>query len=444
MITRRLRSRPMRALSAAVGSLLVLVACERPTLERIETWKGTQKGPDKIEAALRSPEVAPELRAHAAVALVDIGKPEKVDEIMAALPAGERWELLKTLVELDIKQMASPSLPKARDARDTLFGVRQYAPPEEQKRIDTALLASIEKDLSEGRFSGGRHSFDKMLLAVGPAAGPMLVRLLGDPKAPYRGLAELLVKVGDATTRDQGGAALIKRIVPGKPIPNDLWLSLGMVGGPAVTQFLANKLQRGPADEAIAAAKALQQGRFPSLLPVALELAGDAKANKELRGEAFGVVEKIGGPEAQKGLLRIITNDRDEIVRYRAHEAALEVGKADAIVPALQALPANASFKREDVIDFLVKDIGKVGPSAKPAVLAALASPSPLARMTAILALEAPLPSNAKARLGTPEDAAALSRLAGDQAKLKGFAAGVTVGSEAQRVALLLQGKGGS
>jgi HEAT repeat protein len=173
-------------------------------------------------------------------------------------------------------------------------------------------------------------------------------------------------------------------------------------------------------------------------------VAGDAKANKELRGEAFGVVEKIGGPEAQQGLLRIIAADRNDIVRYRAHEAALEIGKAAAIVPALQAFPDKLSFKREDVIDFLVKDVTKVGPSAKPAVLAALASPSALARMVAILSLEAPLPSNPKTRLGSPADLAALAKLAEDNAKLKGFPPGMTVGSEAKRVSELLQGKGGS
>jgi hypothetical protein len=434
----------MRALSALVGWSLVLAACESVSSERIETWKGTQKGPDKIEAAPRSANVPANLRAEAAVALVDIGKPERVDDIMATLEPGERAEILKTLIELDTKQMAGPSLPKARDARDTLFSVRLYAGPDEQKRIDAALLAAIEHDLVDGRFSGGRHSLDKLLGAIGAPAGPMLVRLLGDPKAPYRGLAELLVKVGDEATRDKGGAALLRRIPAGKPIPNDLWVSLGVLGGPTVTEFLATKMQKGPPDEAIAAAKALQQSRFPSLLPLALKLAGDAKANQELRGEAFGVVEKIGGPEAQQGLLRIIAEDKNEIVRYRAHEAALAIGKADAIVPALQAFPGTLSFKREDVVDFLVKDIGKVGPSAKPAVLAALGSPSALARMAAVLALEAPLPTNAKARLGAPEDAAALSKLAGDAGKVKGFPVGMTVGAEARRVALLLQGKGGS
>jgi HEAT repeat protein len=434
----------MKALTVAAISLLGLAACERATSERIEAWKGTQKGPDKIEAALRSSNVPANLRAEAAAALVDIGKPEKVDAIMASLAAGERWEILKSLVEIDIKLLGSPQLPKARDGRDTLFSVRPYAPPDEQKRIDTALLANIEKDLSEGRFSGGRHSLDKLLTAIGSPAGPMLVRLLGDEKAPYKGLAELLVKVCDEPTRDQGGKALLGRITPGKPIPTDMWLALGMLGGPTVTEFLSTKMQKGPAEEAIAAARALQQSRFPSVLGLALKLAGDAKADKGLRDEAFGVVEKIGGPEAQQGLLRIIAEDKNDLVRYRAHEAALAVGKADAIVPALQAFGAKLSFKREDVIDFLVKDISKVGEKAKPAVLAALASPSALARMTAVLALEAPLPSNAKTRLGSAADAAALDKLAGDKASIKGFPAGVTVGSEAKRVALLLQGKGGS
>jgi hypothetical protein len=177
------------------------------------------------------------------------------------------------------------------------------------------------------------------------------------------------------------------------------------------------------------------------VLPLALKIAADAKANKELRGEAFGVIEKIGGPESQQGLVRIIAGDKNDLVRYRAHEAALEVGKADAIVRALQAFSVKLSFKREDVVDFLVKDISKLGAQAKPQVLAALGSPSALARMTAILALEAPLPSNPKGHLGGPEDAAAVLKLADDKATIKGFPSGGTVGVEAKRVASLLQGK---
>jgi hypothetical protein len=421
---------------------LAAAACENATSDRIQTWKGTEKGPDKIEATLRSSSVAANLRAEAAAALVDIGRPEKADEIMGGIPANERWEILKTLVEIYVKGMASPQLPKVRDARDGLFGIRQYAPPEEQKRIDGVLLASIEKDLFDGRFSGGRHSLDKMLLAIGASSGPMLVRLLGDPKAPYRGLAELLVKVGDDVTRDKGGAALIGRVTPGRTVPNDMWMSLGMLGGPTVTAFLSDKMQKGSPEDSIAAAKALQQSRFPSVLPVVLKIAADPKANKELRGEAFGVIEKIGGHEAQKGLLRIIAEDKNDIVRYRAHEAALEVGKADAIVAALEAFSPKLSFKREDVVDFLVKDISKLGAKAKPQVTAALASPSPLARMTAVLALEAPVSAAQTGHMGGPADTTALLKLADDKATIKGFPAGATVGAEAKRVAALLGNKG--
>jgi len=430
----------MRSLALSALLVFALSACESASSERIEAWKGTQKGPEKIEAALRSRNVPASLRAEAAAALVDMGRPEKVDEIMASLEAGERSEILKTLIDIEIKGMSSPQVPKAREARDTLFSVRQYAPPEEQKRIDVVLLGSVEKDLSQGRFAGGRHSLEKMLTAIGPAAGPMLVKLLADPKTPYKGVAELLVKVCDEPTRDKGGAALLSRIPQGQ-MPIDMWLSLGTLGGSQVAEFLSAKVQQGSTDEAIAAAKALQQSRFPTLLPVALKIAGDAKANKELRGEAFGVIEKIGGPEAEKGLLRIIAEDKNDIVRYRAHEAALEVGNEQAIVPALQAFSTKISFKRDDVVDFLVKDITKVGAKAKPQVLAALKSPSPLARMTAVLAFEASPLSNPNGHVGVPEDALALLKLADDKASIKGFPSGVTVGSEAKRVASLLQAK---
>jgi hypothetical protein len=433
----------MRFIAAVVVLGLAMSACDGPTSERVKTWKGTEKEPDKIEAALRDPTVPAGLRAEAAAAMADIGRPEKADEILAAIPAAQRWEILKSLMEIYIKGMASPQLPKVRDARDGLFSIRQFAPPEEQKRIDGVLIASIEKDLADGRFSsGGRHSFEKMLSAMGTQSGPLLVRLIGDPKAPYRGLSELLVKVADSATREKGGAALVARVEPGRVIPNDLWLSLGMVGGSTVVDFLLGKLQKGSAEDALSAAKALQQSRFPTALSVALRIAADPKANKELRGECFGIIEKIGGPDAAKGVLRIIAEDKSDIVRYRAHEAALAAARAEAIVPALQAFSPKLEYKREDIVDFLVKDISKVGPSAKSWVLAALASPSPLARMTAVLALEAPVGGSLGGHMGSAEDVPVLNRLFDDKATIKGFPAGVTVGSEAKRVAAILGSKG--
>jgi hypothetical protein len=430
----------MRTLLAL--GLLGLAACDSVSSEKIEQWKGTQKGPAKIEEALRSSAVAPRLRAEAAAALTDLGMPEKVDEVLAALPANERWEILKSLVPIDVKTMESAPLPKVRDARDGLFSARQYAQPEEQKQIDVAILNSLEKDLKEGRFSGARHSLDKMLTAIGTASGPMLVRLLSDPKAPYQGLAELLVRVGDEAARDKGGAVLVRRAAAENEISNGMWIALGTLGGQSVTEFLAQKLLKSPPAEAALAAKALQQARYPSVLPLALKIAADPKANNLVRDEVFGVVEKIGGAAAQKGLVEIIAKDKKDLVRYRAYESALEAGKVEAVRPALDAFSDKLSFKKEDVLDFLVKDITKLGFSAKPAVLDALSSPSALARIVAVWALEAPL-ANPRQSLGAASDVAVLLKLADDKASPKGFPAGTTVGAEAKRVAAVLQKRGG-
>jgi len=127
------------------------------------------------------------------------------------------------------------------------------------------------------------------LTAIGTPSGPMLVRLLQDPKAPYKGLAELLLKVGDEAARDQGGAALVRRAAAEKEIPNDLWIAMGTLGGQNVMDFLTQKLLKGPPAEAALAAKALQQARYPSVLPLALKIAADPKANNLVRDEAFGV-----------------------------------------------------------------------------------------------------------------------------------------------------------
>jgi HEAT repeat protein len=317
--------------------------------------------------------------------------------------------------------------------------VRALAPVEEQRQIDSSLVPSIEKDLREGRVSGGRHSVDKILAAMGPAAAPMLVTLLEDPRVPFQGVVEALDRVADPASRERAGAALVKRASAAPEINVPLWRALGTVGGRAASSFLIQKAVSGHEQDAVAATQALQQRRDPALLPMALRVAGDPKANKAVRDEMFGLVEKIGGVEAQRGLLHIIATDPTELVRYRAYEAALAVGRAGAITPALEALPAGASYKREDVVDFLAKDIAKVGPEARPALRQTLGSPSSLARMAAVLAYEAPLGLDARKVLGGPDDAAALLKLSGDKGTVKGFPPGDSVGKEAARVGALLQ-----
>ena len=62
--------------------------------------------------------------------------------------------------------------------------------------------------------------------------------------------------------------------------------------------------------------------------------------------------------------------------------------------------------------DLLVKLIEKLGAPARPALVTTLASRAPLARMTAVMALE---------QMGQGPDAEALEKLGRDTAAIKGF-----------------------
>jgi HEAT repeat protein len=445
--TRQRRSRaahPTFASALALALQLALVAglfasgCNKPSSDNIQLWKTTEKGPEKLREALADHGVPARLRAEAAVALVDIGRAEEVDTTFQSLSPEDRADIAKQLEPLYEVGMKNPSPEKALESRDALYSLRQFVSPqsEEQKRIDAAILPAIEADLKTGHLRNGRHSIDKMLTAIGPDSGAMLARVLAEPDASYIQAADLLGKVGDAEAREKGGRALVARAKSGKAKGKEpetaMFKALGAVGGPTAVKYLEEKVLAPNKDEAALAVRALQERRDPAVLPFALKIASDPKADKIVRDEMFGVIESIGGLEAQRGLLAIISSDKEEIVRYRAFESALTAGKAEAIQPALEAFPASASYKKVDVDDLLVKLIEKLGQPARPALVKTLGSTSPLARMTALMALE---------QLGRAPDAPAVEKLAGDSTTVKGFPAGETIGKTATHVAEVIKKK---
>jgi HEAT repeat protein len=428
--------RRMLALAVLVTVLGAGVACTKVTSDNIQVWKTTQKGPERLHEALADPGVTPRLRAEAASALVDIGHADEVETLMAQIPAAERAEILKTLIPTDEVAMKDPAPEKSLAARDALFSVRAYASLEEQKQIDSALLPAIANDLRTGHLRNGRHSIEKVLSAIGPDSGTMLADVLGDPVPSYPLAADLLGKVGDETSRNKGATALIARAqkekTKDKELSPSMWKAIGAVGGPVATKFLEDKALGANRDEAAMAVRALGQRRDPMTLPFALKVAADPKADKLIRDEMFGVIEGIGGLEARKGLLSIISSDREELVRYRAFEVVLSTSKAEGIVPALDAFPAGVAYKKVDVDDLLVRLIEKLGAPARPALIQALDSHAPLTRMTAVMALE---------QIGARDDAPALAKIGGDSTALKGFPPGETIGKEASRVAEALKKK---
>jgi HEAT repeat protein len=406
-----------------------LGGCSKPTADSIQLWKTTEKGPEKLHEALASHSVPPDLRGQAAVAMVDIGRGEEVDTVITGLPADDRAEIAKTLIPGYGAAMTEQggAGQRALDYRDAIFSLRQSVPAADKQRIDAILLPALETDFKAGKLRQGRHSLDKMLTAIGPESNAMMVSVLG-MDAPYGPTADLLAKIGDDTSRDKGAAALVARApkLKADKRPELVYKALGSLGGPTAVKYLEEKVTAGNKEDALLATRALGERRDPAVLAFALKVAADPKADKTIRDEMFGVVEGIGGLDAEKGLVTIISSDKDEIVRYRAFESLMVARKADGIQPGLEAFPASATYKKVDVDDLLVKLIEKQGATARPALVKTLGSRAPLARMTAAMALE---------QMGHAPDAPALEKIAGDSAPVKGFPAGETVGKQATRAA---------
>src|SRR6185369_1336617 len=120
-------------------ALALVLGCNKASSDNIQLWKTTQKGPDRLRETLADHGTPPRLRAEAALALVDIGRAEEVDTIFSSLPADDRAEIAKTLQPMCEVAMKNPSPDKALEARDALYSLRQFVPPDEQKRVDGAL-----------------------------------------------------------------------------------------------------------------------------------------------------------------------------------------------------------------------------------------------------------------------------------------------------------------
>ncbi len=430
-------------LLAVVVAGIFGLACESVTPSRIEYWKGSTKGPGKLLAAVSDGELSPKLRAQAAAALADIGMSDMAEAAGGKLPATERWEILKTLIPLLSERLGRGHAAEAGHARDALFGWRRFATPEEMPAIDAALLPVLQRELREGRPSSGRFGVGLMVQSIGVAAAPMLVNLLRDGKADCRVPAELLATVGTQEDRELGGRLLVARASSGR-LESDkrdaLWAAMGLLGGRSVTVFLSQRLREGRAGDAVRAAQALQLSAAPEVVPLALRMAADSATDPALRDELFQVLARTGGPAAEKGLLDIIATHPADAIRYEAFTTALIIGQASAIEPILDALPAHATYRKNELVERVVQQVVLVEPGVKAALMNALHSRSPVARMVAVLALEtSPMARVKNVRLGTPADVPALLRLANDQAVVRGFPPGETVGSEALRVSRLLR-----
>jgi len=167
------------------------------------------------------------------------------------------------------------------------------------------------------------------------------------------------------------------------------------------------------------------------MVPLAKAIAGDVKLKDRkavLRDDAFTLLERIKDKSSLEALLGFLS-DKDDRVRYRAVEGIIAGFGADGLTKLLEGLPPGYTYKKEDVEDFIEKDIIAIGPRALEPMRAMLGSQNPVARLVAARVL---------GRVGTKEDIPALRKLAADKTRIKGWPKGATVGSEARAAVPIL------
>jgi hypothetical protein len=418
----------------ALGAWLGLAAagCDRVTSESLQTWKTRPDQHERLVAAAKDPKLPVPLRAEAAAALAEIGWVDRMEGAVAGMPLEERAEVILALVPRLAAQLGDGDRARAWDARDALFALRRQATTEAgRKGIDGALLPALEEDLRAGRDEGGRTPLAKMLIELGPVTVPRLLAVLADPAAPVAAASAALEKVGDKDARAQGGAALAARARAASPVPPPLWEGLGALGGPDAIAFLAERAERGPAEERERAAAAMNRmAREPALLPAAVKLAADPGAPPAAREQALEVIKRVGDDEARKGLFEVLRKERDPGFRYKALRAAFKIVRGEALAHALEALPEREEYRPEDIQEHVVPGIYEMGWENREGLYKALESKSAVARLLAVLTME---------KSGFDSDADAVEKAGKDRRAVKGFPPGVTVASEAARVAAVLR-----
>jgi len=230
-------------------------------------------------------------------------------------------------------------------------------------------------------------------------------------------------KVGDKAGKEAGGAALVERARAGQSLTPAFWQALGTLGGPQAIAFLEEQIEKGGERAEPAARTLASVRRERSLLPFALKIAGDHGAPAAVREQMLTLAQNLGGDEARQGLVKMIETEPDPAFRYRIYEAAVK-GDAKAILPALEAFPDKAVYDPAALREHLVAPLAGMGWPAREGIFKALKSRSPLARLTAVWALE---------KVGFESDAPQVVKLSADRGKVKGVPP--TIGAEATRVA---------
>ncbi len=395
----------------------LLVACERPTHENIDHWLRTQKGPDKLAAALGNAEIDADLRAHAGQNLIRLDQTDTVLAKLESISAAERQTVLAALTTRlwqDARISGALTKPTADQvvAKDALFELRRLADDERRGRIDEYLIEWLTGGYYAGRAATGRVSGAAILRSLGPAAGPRVLALaMAVVEASPDGAGarvqvepELLTALAATGSADAVGYLLdlVGRADRDPELPRRALVALHGAYVDSGDRF------------ALAPGSALE----PHLVRLA-ELARRDDLSVAMRDDAIALIGAAGPPACIEALVPLVAErHRNEMVRWVAANATLRCGQAQAIVPVSEALPPAGAYEASKLAGVLWEPMAALADREEVATQARvlLQSRSWVARIIGVeLIGRLALPGSAAT------DAALVRALAGDRTVLRGW-----------------------
>src|SRR5439155_14109698 len=106
-----------------VLGLVSLAGCRSVSPERLQQWKGSPEGRERLVEALRDPSVSVALRAQAAAALTEVGYVDRVESAVAGIPLEDRGQLIPAVSAQVTPLLDARDPAQAWDAREALLAL---------------------------------------------------------------------------------------------------------------------------------------------------------------------------------------------------------------------------------------------------------------------------------------------------------------------------------
>jgi hypothetical protein len=417
------------ALVAAIA--LLSAGCERATHANIDRWRNTEKGPVKLATALSDEDLEIDLRAHAAQALVSIGKRDEVVLIVTRLPEAERTTVVEKLLPrlwADAQLTSRMQMPTTQQiaAKDTLYDLRKQTVPAQREIIDGYLVDWLG-GFYAGRSNLGFHTGEKIIRELGPRATVKLVSEARETatRPPVEGkyaVVEDKLLDGIAAGGTADGVGFLLDLVEKKVKSADQTLPVR-----AMTRLYLIYIDASHPDRA---------ALVPHLDRLAA-LAASATQPGEVVNKSFQLIASTGMPHCIKPLASLAQH-QDEVRMWEAVELGISCARVEGIVAMAEALPLGRDYERGIIQRYFWRFVVELGPNAAEPARTLLGSSSWVARISGVAIL---------AEIGSRADAERVRSLGQDGTKLRGWfgkkggTREPTLGSEALLVADRLEKK---